>query len=458
MDATLLTGVLWCLGAAALASLLFIVIGLVPGTSETATIAPATLVVILLGAPPEATLSFCMAAVAAKHLVHAVPTAILGVPGDNMAIPLLEPSGKLRRLGLPHVALQKMISGGVVALLLSVPIAVAFATLLAPFGNVIKAMVGPVFAVVGVALAFTSPGRWASVALFVPYGLAMQALNGVAISANRGQGLTITFMLGMALGPMFVDVLSALSPVSRQRLRADGPREIWLAPEAKIWTGRIPSPWSVLTGRQLGYVFLSTLASAVTFTFTAIGMTFLVGGVVQSRVKGFYDKMTTALSVMNATSESTYIAEILVPLVAFGLPLSPIALTVGLPLFDAPPVYSTSPVNNLHTLLSPMQIGAYGLLSVVVASVITYPIVMRYARSASAWVMRNVAQEAVLSMFAGLVVVISYYEGGPIGVAIALTVGILGGVLNKVTGFNIAAQMMSYFAAGWVVKTLFGVG
>jgi len=452
----LINGVLWCLGASAVASALFIVIGLIPGTSETATIAPATLVVILLGAPPAATLSFCLAAVAAKHLVHAVPTAILGVPGDNMAIPLLEPSAELRKLGLPHIALQKMISGGVVALLLSVPIAVAFATLLAPFGTLIKASVGPIFALVGVSLAFTSPGRWASVFLFIPYGVAMMALNGIAISVNHGQGLSISFMLGMALGPMFVDVLTALSPATRHRLSADGPREIWLAPDVKNWSGRIPMPWSVLTTRQLTYVLLSSITSAITFTFTAIGMTFLVGGIAQSRVKGFYNKMTTGLAVMNATSESTYVASILVPLVAFGLPLSPIALTVGLPLFDAPPVYGTKPVNNLHNLLSPIETGSYGLLAVIVASVITYPIVMRYARAASAWVMRNVAQEAVLSMFAGLVVVISYYEGGPIGVAVAVTVGILGGTLSKAVGFNIAAQMMSYFAATWIVQTLFG--
>jgi putative tricarboxylic transport membrane protein len=199
------------------------------------------------------------------------------------------------------------------------------------------------------------------------------------------------------------------------------------------------------------------VVSAITFTFTAIGMTFLVGSIVQSRVRGFYNKMTTALSVMNATTESTYIAEILVPLVAFGLPLSPISLTVGLPLFNAPPVYTTEPVQNLHNLLSPAQTGVYGTLAVLVASVITYPIVMRYARSASAWVMRNVAQEAVLSMFAGLVVVLSDYEGGAIATLVAVTVGILGGTLNKAAGFDISAQMMSYFAAPWMVKTLFGV-
>jgi hypothetical protein len=218
----------------------------------------------------------------------------------------------------------------------------------------------------------------------------------------------------------------------------------------------MPLPWNVLTLRQLAYVLASTIAAAVTFTFTAIGMTFLVGSIAQSRVKGFYNRMTTGLSVMNATSESTYIAEILIPLVAFGLPLSPISLTVGLPLFNAPPVYSTDPISNLRTLLTPLQVGIYGLLAVLVASVITYPIVMRYARSASEWVMRRVAQEAALAMFAGLVIVISYYEGGPIGMAVAVTVGVLGGTLNKATGFDIAAQMMSYFAAPWVVKTLFG--
>ncbi|MBY0496656.1 MAG: tripartite tricarboxylate transporter permease [Cyanobacteria bacterium] len=456
MTPELLDGLAWCVGGAVLATLLFIVIGLIPGTSETATIAPATLVVILLGFPPAGVLGFCLAAVAAKHLVHAVPTAIIGIPGDNMAIPMLEPSAKLRALGLPHIALQKMISGGVVALLVSVPISVAIATLIAPFGDLIRAWVGPIFALVGLALAFTSRGRWASVVLFVPYGIAMQALNGVATDLNRGQGLSITFMLGMALGPLFVDVLTALSPVSRDRLRAAGPREIWLAPEARIWSGRLPLPWAVLTAQQLVYVLLTSVVSAITFTFTAIGMTFLVGSIVQSRVKGFYNRMTTALSVMNATTESTYIAEILVPLVAFGLPLSPISLTVGLPLFNAPPVYSTEPLHNLHSLLSAWQIGVYGFIAVVLASVITYPIVMRYARTASAWVMRNVAQEAVLSMFAGLVVVLTYYEGGPIGTAIGITVGILGGTLNKAVGFEISAQMMAYFAAPWVVQTVFG--
>lgn len=454
MDPALLTSILWCLGASALAALLFTIIGLVPGTSETATIAPATLVVILLGFPPAAVLSFCLAAVASKHLVHAVPTALLGVPGDNMAIPMLEPSAKMRALGLPHIALQKMVAGGVLALLLSVPISVGFAILIAPLADLLKAWIGPVFTVVALALAFTSPGRWASVALFLPYGLALQSFNRAADDAT-GHGLTISFMLGMALGPMFVDLMGALSPTARAAQTVSKPKEIWLAPEPKA--GKLPAPWNVLNLRQMAYILGATVTSAITFTFTAIGMTFLIGNVVQSRVKGFYNKQTTTLAVMNATTEATYIAEILIPLVALGLPISPIAATVGFPLFSAPPVYSLEPMNNLHTLLGPGEIAGYGFLAVLIGSLVTYPLVMRYARSGSAWVMRNISQEAILSLFAGLAVVLSFYEGGAIAVAITLAVGVIAGTLNKAFGFNIAAQMMAFFAAPWVLLKLFGL-
>ena len=44
---------------------------------------PITLLVILLGAPPEGVFAFFMAGVLAKHLTHAVPTALLGIPGTQ---------------------------------------------------------------------------------------------------------------------------------------------------------------------------------------------------------------------------------------------------------------------------------------------------------------------------------------------------------------------------------------
>lgn len=456
METQLLTTVLWCVGASLFGGILFALVGLISGTSETATIAPATLLVILVGFPPAAALCFCMAAVAAKHLIHAVPTAILGVPGDNMAIPMLEPCAVLRSLGAPHIALQKMISGGVLALILGIPISIGFATLLAPFGDIVQAWVGPIFTIVAFGIAYTSKGKWASCFMILPFALILFSFNKLSIN-TIGHGLTISFMLGMALGPMFVDFITALSPISRSKLVKSSPAEFWLAPDLKNWSGYLPNPLKILSGKQKKYVLAATMVSALTFTFSPVGMTLIIGNAVESRVKSMYDKLTTTLAVMNATTESTYLAEILIPLVAFGVPLSPIAMTVVFPLFNAPPVFSTSPMYNIHTLLSPLEIGGCSLLAVIIGALISYPLAMNYARKASAWVLENVSQEAILTMFAGLVVVLSFYEGGWLGVAMSIIISILGGILNKFFGFNIGVQMMSMYASGWMVLQLFGV-
>lgn len=68
---------MWALGMALIGTVVFALIGLVSGTDETATIAPLTLLVILLGVPPAGVFAFFMAAIAAKHITHAIPTTLL---------------------------------------------------------------------------------------------------------------------------------------------------------------------------------------------------------------------------------------------------------------------------------------------------------------------------------------------------------------------------------------------
>jgi hypothetical protein len=89
-----------------------------------------------------------------------------------------------------------------------------------------------------------------------------------------------------------------------------------------------------------------------------------------------------------------YIAETVIPLMAFGIPLSPIALGPAAPLFNAPPVFTTQPVHNLHNLLVSYQYLLYGFIGIIVASLVAYPFSMNYARRASAWVLRTISQEA----------------------------------------------------------------
>ncbi|MBF0528646.1 MAG: tripartite tricarboxylate transporter permease [Deltaproteobacteria bacterium] len=447
---------LWGIGAALAGGIIFAAIGLVSGTDETATMAPLTLLIILLGFPPVAVFAWFIAAAVSKHMTHAIPTALMGIPGDTMAVPMLQNATILRRLGVPHVALRKMISGGIFAAFIALPISVGFATLLAPFAETVKAWAPVVFTVAAVIIAYTSKGRLASIFALIPFAFLLQGLNKMAI-ASTGKGVFISFFLGIAIGPLFADLITIFSPISRQQLLRKTPRQFWLAPELKTWSGYFPNPLKVLTRQQKFYTALAAGISSLTFTFSPVGMTVMIGEVVSSRVKSLYNRLTTSLAVMNGVTESTYLAETIIPLMAFGIPLSPMALGPAAPLFNAPPVFTTQPVHNLHNLLTPYQFLLYGFIGIIVASLVAYPFSMNYARKASAWVLRVVSQEAIISMFSGLIVVLSYYEAGVTGVAISITVAIFGGILNKYFGVHTGVQFMTYYASSWLMLTLFGI-
>ena len=117
MIVSLFDQVLIALGMGILGAVIFAAIGLISGSDETTTLAPLTLLVVLLGVPAPGVLTFFLAGAVAKHMTHAVPTALLGIPGDTMATPLMREANFLRNLGVPHIALRKMISGAVIAAL-----------------------------------------------------------------------------------------------------------------------------------------------------------------------------------------------------------------------------------------------------------------------------------------------------------------------------------------------------
>ncbi|WP_312200448.1 tripartite tricarboxylate transporter permease [Anaerospora hongkongensis] len=456
MDALFLNELFWGVGAALAGGIIFSGIGLISGTDETATIAPLTLLVILLGFPPVAVFAWFIAAAVSKHMTHAIPTALMGVPGDTMAVPMLQDASILRRLGVPHIALRKMISGGIIAAFVALPISVGFATLLAPFAEAVKSWAPIIFTIAAVIIAYTSGGKWASVFVLIPFAFLIQGLNKMAIAA-LGKGVFISIFLGIAIGPMFADLVTLLSPISRHLLTRSQPREFWLAPELKSWKGYFPNPLAILSGEQKMYTAAAATVSALTFTFSPVGMTVMVGEIISSRVKSLYQRLTTSLAAMNGVTEATYIAETIIPLMAFGIPLSPMALGPAAPLFNAPPVFTSQPIHNLHNLMVPYQYLLYGFIGIIVASLVAYPFSMNYARKASVWVLQTVSQEAIISMFTGLIIVLSYYEAGIVGIGISITIAILGGILNRFFGIHTGVQYMTYYASSYIVLTLFGI-
>lgn len=435
-------------------SVLFSLIGLISGSDETATMVPFTLLVILLGAPPVAVFSFFMAAVISKHLTHAVPTALMGIPGDTMMVPLLDHTETLRKLGVPHIAVRKMISGGLLGALIAFPVSLLFAQFIGQFAEFFKEYTGVIFTIAAVIIAFFSKGKWASVLLIIPFALFIQGLNLLSFEV-LDKNLAISFFLGIAIGPMFSDILVALSSSARKDVVRKEPQKYNLAPEIKSWTGYFPNPARILTLPQKGFTALTTFITSFTFTFSPTGMTALMGEMVGSNIKGLYKRSTTTVAVMNGVTESTYIAETIIPLVAFGLPLSPMALGPAAALFNAPPVFSVE--HNLHHLMSSWDFFIFGAIGLIIGALIAYPFVMNYSRKATVFIMKYVSQEAIIGMFIAIVCVIAFYEGGITGILVTFTVAAVGGLLNRILGVGSGVQFMIYYSSAWIMAVLIGL-
>lgn len=440
---------------ALIAAIVFSLLGLISGTDETAVMVPLTLIVVLLGAPPVAVFTFFMAAMMSKHLTHAIPTALMGIPGDTMATPMMEHASFLRRLGMPHIALRKMISGGVIGAFIALPLALIFAWILSPFGSFFQQYSGVIFTLAAILIGYLSKGRWASVLLIIPMAMLYQGLDFIS-SSTLDKHLSISFFLGIAIGPMLVDLLIASSNSARTQVTKNEMNTYNLAPDRKAWTGFFPNPFKVLSKKQAGDVVSTASISSATFGLSPVGMTSLMGELVGSRKKGQYNKATSSLAAMNGVTESTYIAETIIPLVAFGIPLSPVALGPAQALFNAPPVFTADPVHNLHNLMQPIDFLIYGLIGLLIAALIAYPFSMNYARKATVFIMTRVNQEAIIGMFIGLVIVLSYYEGALVGTLVTFSVAIVVGLLNRFLGVSVGVQFMIYYGSAWMISTLLG--
>ncbi|WP_436697948.1 tripartite tricarboxylate transporter permease [Nocardioides sp. BYT-33-1] len=460
MSAELIDGITAALLAGLAGAVIFSLLGLVSGTDETATLAPLTLAVVLLGVPPAGVLTFFIAGAAAKHMTHAVPTTLLGIPGDTMAIALMEEANSLRRLGVPHIALRKMVSAAVLSALIAIPVSVLAASALATIADDIKQVIPYLFPVIAIAIAYLSKGRWASVIALVPLTAMITGLN-TFVAAETGKTLAISFFVGLAVGPMIVDLVGLASPLSRAALLRERRPTFWLAPEdgGDGSAAAAPrNPLRVLSRSEATTTAAAAGVTSLTFVVSPLAMAILVGDIVGARVKHAYQRLTRVISVRNGVTDSTYLAETLIPLVAVGLPLSPIAAGAAAPLFNAPPVFTVGgdgvELHNLHTLLSPTQFLVYGLIGVLAAALIAYPLTVTYARRAALFVARNLSHEAVVGAFAGLVLVVAMYEGGIWGVVVMLTVGLVGGVLNKVIGMHVGVQCMAYYVSVLTVPVL----
>ena len=439
------------------AVVLYTFIGFIPGTDETSVLAPVTLAVVLAGAPPQVVLAFFVSAVVTLNLMNGIPTALVGLPGGVMSAPLMDHSVFLRNKGLASETIRKMAVGSTIGTLISIPLSFALAGLLGPIADPIKEKSPIILAVGAVLLALLGKNRILALVSIIPMAIMFQALPALYKGAKiipADKTINISFFLGITVGPMLITLLELLNAKRREALPHGDRTRNELLRSGFQSQGLIPG--RLITRSEGWWSALMAAASTPLFVLSPVGLTFLLGEAsVADQKNDPVRRSQRAVTVMSALTHSTYLAGVIIPLVALGIPISGVSAGPAGPLFNAPPVYDLT--NNLHHQLQMPGFIVAVTVGALISVAITYVIAVRWSSQITYFVMRRIPHEAVLALFVAFVILLAYIDAdqkaGLANVFGVLLVGVVCGSLNRL-GVAYGVQFMSLYAAPGIVKAL----
>ena len=435
------------------AVVLYTFIGFIPGTDETSVLAPITLAVVLSGAPPEVVLAFFVSAVVTLNLMNGIPTALVGLPGGVMSAPLMEHSVFLRNRGLASETIRKMAVGSAIGTVVSIPLSFILAGLLAPIADPIKAQTPVILAAGTVLLALLGTNRILALVAIIPLALMFQALptlyRSVNIIGEKGN-VNISFFLGITVGPMLITLLELLNAKRRAALPHGTRTRTSLLRSG--FESQALMPGRMITRSEGRWSALMAAVSTPLFVLSPVGLTFLLGEAsVARQKKDPVRRAQRAVTVMSSLTHSTYLAGVIIPLVALGIPVSGVSAGPAGPLFNAPPVYDLG--NNLHHRLQLPGFIAAVAVGALISVVITYVIAVRWSSQITYFVMRRIPHEAVLTLFVVFILLLAYIDAGVPNMFGVLLVGVVCGALNRL-GVSYGVQFMTLYAAPRIITAL----
>lgn len=438
--------------AATMAAVLYTMIGATPGADETATIAPITLILVLTGLQPIVVLAFFMSAIVASKLIDAVPISVAGIPAGVMSTPMVEHAQLLKKAGLTDVSIRKIASGAIIGNLVSIPVSLLLANALVPFANMIKEYGDVVFFIGAILLALMSKHRWISLVTILPFALLIQGLRHLywEIGAvERGTNVFTSFFLAITIGPAILSLFELLNKDKRNAMKTYHKKVINLRKEEKM--EGLPNPFKILSRKEIGYSAVASFIGSIVFMLSPVGLTIFFGELFASRTKDPIQKASLAVTCMEALAQATYIAGTLIPLIALGIPLSPVAIGPANPLFYAEPVFTLE--HNMHHVLTMGDFIWATLIGAGIASMFTYFIAVKYSRKICLFVFKKIPHEALLGLFLSLVFLLAYMDGGFVNIAGVLLIGLVSGVLHQL-GVNYGVLFMILYSASWLVSII----
>lgn len=436
--------------AALLAVLIYTFIGFIPGTDETSVLMPITLAIVLSGAQPIIILTFFIAAIVTLNLTNAIPTALVGLPGGVMSSPMMEHSLYLKDKGMSAVVIKKMAVGSLIGTIISVPMALILANIIAPYGESVQKFAPLLFFLGAVFLSLISNNKILSLLSILPMAILFMGLRYLYWSTGiipKDQNITVSFFLGITIGPLIVSLFSLLNKDKRKDMLRRERKRITIPKEGAA--GEELNPFKILNRSEIKKASISAFISNFLFVLSPVGLTILIGEAMGNRIEDPVEKSMTTIVCMSALTQSTYLSGIIIPLIGLGVPLSPTAIGPGSALFNAPPVFTVE--RNLHHILNRWEFNFAIILGAGIGASINYIITNKYASKISNFVLNKIPHEAILGLFISFILLLAYMDAGLVNIFGVLLIGITCGTLNKL-GVNYGVQFMTLYAAPWIIE------
>ena len=428
---------------------IYTLIGFIPGTDETSVLMPITLSVVLAGIPPIIVLTFFIAAIVTLNLTNAIPTALVGLPGGVMSSPMMEFSLVLKDKGLSPLVIKKMAAGSLIGVLVSLPTSLLLANFLSSYSERISTYAPLLFLIGSIFLALMGRNKILSLLSILPLSLLFMGLRylywGIGI-VPEGTNVTVSFFLGITIGPLVLSLLSLLNKTKGQSMIRNEIKKIIIPKYIMVDT---LNPFKIMTREEIKRACMAALIVNFLFVLSPVGLTILFGELAANRVQDPIDRANTAIATMASLTQSTYLSGIIIPLIAIGIPLSPIAIGPGAALFNAPPVFTIN--NNLYHILDKKELIIGIITGAVLAIGTTYFVASKFATNISTFVLKRIPHEAVLSLFISFILLLAYLDAGLINIFGVLLIGITSGTLNKM-GVSYGVQFMTLYAAPWILE------
>lgn len=459
------TLILQMAGIAALMSLIFIIIGIIPGTDETSVLVPATIVLVSLRLNPLVIMSGFISAVVTLNIADSIPTAITSIPGGVMSTPLVGHSQVLKKHGLTSYSVRWMMLGSLIGVLVSFPIALAFWGLFEfisvqtglQVSNFIKQYNEYIFLGGAILMSLTSKKKFMSLLIIIPFGFITAYLRNPALVSDNsflnalvaGRKLSLTpFFLSITTGPLIYGLFELLFPSVFIKQKVTGKIDVVLEEDVK--------KASTGTKKIVKKTAISSALGSLLFFLSPVGVTMMLGEFATRDEKHEVQKALQGVTVVNGLSSATYLAGILISLFVFAFPISPAAIGPGSIIFDsgvngADGLFILSGNAGL-TIAKPTLLVAI-VIGIVIGIGLTVYIGMKFSHKMTAFVFKYISQETVLIFLFSIIALLSFAEAQIYGLVIVLLVGLLSGFLNR-KGAGYGVQFMALYAGGLFISWL----